>query len=181
MISDREILSHIERQARHTAGFKQLVRELGVHGAERKEFARRLEKLVARGALLEIDSEKYALPQSLAARNALIGRLTMHRDGYGFVIPERAGDEGKKGKEPPANLVGDIFIPPPALASAMHGDRVLVAMGPVRPDGRAEGRILRVLSRAHPTVVGIFHYCQRYVTDTATRITIACSEKRRAD
>ena len=44
----------------------------------------------------------------------------------------------------------------------MHGDRVLVEVGNIRPDGRAEGRILRSLSRAHPTVVGIFHYGHRH-------------------
>src|SRR5438270_13134055 len=45
---------------------------------------------------------------------------------------------------------------------AMHGDRVLVEIAAIRPDGRAEGRILKVVSRAHPTVVGIFHYGNRY-------------------
>jgi ribonuclease R len=40
----------------------------------------------------------------------------------------------------------------------MHGDRVLVDIVSTRPDGRAEGRIVRPVVRAHPTVVGIFHY-----------------------
>ena len=31
-----------------------------------------------------------------------------------------------------------------------------------RPDGRAEGRIVRSVARAHPTVVGIFHYDRRH-------------------
>jgi ribonuclease R len=44
----------------------------------------------------------------------------------------------------------------------MHGDRVLVEVTAVRTDGRAEGRIVRSLSRAHPTVVGIFHYGHRH-------------------
>jgi ribonuclease R len=44
----------------------------------------------------------------------------------------------------------------------MHGDRVLVEVSNIRTDGRAEGRILRSLSRAHPTVVGIFHYGHRH-------------------
>ena len=38
----------------------------------------------------------------------------------------------------------------------MHGDLVLVDIINVRPDGRAEGRIVRPVMRAHPTVVGIF-------------------------
>jgi ribonuclease R len=91
-------------------------------------------------------------------RNSLIGRLTMHRDGFGFVIPEADSlDANLK-----ARLAGDVFIPPPAIGSSMHGDRVLVEVSALRTDGRAEGRILRSLSRAHPTVVGIFHYGHRH-------------------
>ncbi len=49
----------------------------------------------------------------------------MHRDGFGFVIPDPTSlDERMK-----ARLAGDIFIPPPAVGSAMHGDRVLVERG----------------------------------------------------
>ena len=104
------------------------------------------------------DREHRATPQSTQGRNLLVGRLTMHRDGFGFVIPEAASlDANLK-----ARLAGDVFIPPHATGSSMHGDRVLVEVSAVRPDGRAEGRILRSLSRAHPTVVGIFHYGHRH-------------------
>ncbi len=82
----------------------------------------------------------------------------MHRDGYGFVIPDAATLDPKL----KARLAGDVFIPPPAVGSSMHGDRVLVEVTSFRPDGRAEGRILRSISRAHPTVVGIFHYDRRH-------------------
>ncbi len=92
------------------------------------------------------------------SRNSLIGRLTMHRDGFGFVIPEAESlDANLK-----ARLAGDVFIPPHAIGSSMHGDRVLVEVSAIRSDGRAEGRILRSLSRAHPTVVGVFHYGHRH-------------------
>ena len=91
-------------------------------------------------------------------RNMLVGRLTMHRDGFGFVIPDATSlDAHLK-----ARLAGDVFIAPHATGSSMHGDRVLVEVGTIRPDGRAEGRIIRSLSRAHPTVVGIFHYGHRH-------------------
>ena len=55
----------------------------------------------------------------------------------------------------------------------MHGDRVLVEVGPIRPDGRAEGRIVRPVMRAHSTVVGIFHHGNRgnYVTPTDQKIS----------
>src|SRR6266851_9862996 len=91
-------------------------------------------------------------------RNTLVGRLTMHRDGFGFVIPDATSlDANLK-----ARLAGDVFIAPHAIGSSMHGDRVLVEVGTIRSDGRAEGRIIRSLSRAHPTVVGIFHYGHRH-------------------
>src|SRR5438876_5704367 len=43
----------------------------------------------------------------------------------------------------------------------MHGDHVLAKiqhLGGITAAQRAEGRILRVLDRAHPTVVGLFRY-----------------------
>ena len=105
-----------------------------------------------------MSGKRHAIPQAATGRNALVGRLTMHRDGFGFVIPEPTSlDASLK-----ARLAGDVFIPPHAIGSSMHGDRVLVEVGAIRTDGRAEGRILRSLSRAHPTVVGIFHYGPRH-------------------
>jgi len=158
MLSDSAILKKIERQPKRTAGFKQLLRELGVHGDARRELFERLKQMVAAGLLQQIGPDRYAIPQAAANKNMAVGRLSMHRDGFGFVIPEpNSLDERLK-----ARLVGDIFIPPPAVGSAMHGDRVIVQIGNVRPDGRAEGRIVRLVGRAHSTVVGKFHYGSRH-------------------
>ena len=139
MVDDARVVKHIERQPKQAAAFKQLVRELGVRGEERRALADRLEQLVARGELVKTEGDRYAIPAKPKKENVAVGRLTMHRDGYGFVIPE--DPKIKKAIE------GDIFINPQAIGSAMHGDRVLVEMGPVR-EGRAEGRILREIGRA---------------------------------
>src|SRR6202167_1358114 len=105
-----------------------------------------------------MSSKRHAGSQVAKGRNLLVGRLTMHRDGFGFVIPDATSlDASLKGR-----LAGDVFIAPHATGSSMHGDRVLVEVSAVRPGGRAEGRIIRSLSRAHPTVVGIFHYGHRH-------------------
>ena len=167
-LSDPAILKKIERQPKGTAGFKQLVRELGLHGAARRELSERLQRLVSSGQLIQVDSDRYAIPKAAASKNVLVGKLSMHRDGYGFVTPDAASDAHLK-----AQLSGDIFIPPPAVGSAMHGDRVLVEIGTIRPDGRAEGRIVRPVVRAHSTVVGIFHHGDRgnYVTPIDQKIT----------
>jgi ribonuclease R len=160
MPSDSTILKHIARQPKRSAGFKQLVRELGLHGDARGELDSRLQKLVAAGELVQVNSDLYALPQPAADKNLVVGRLTMHRDGFGFVIP----DASSLSPSLKSRLVGDIFIPPHAIGNAMHGDRVLVDIVATRPDGRAEGRIVRPVVRAHPTVVGIFHYGSRHNT-----------------
>jgi ribonuclease R len=168
MLSDPAILKKIGHQPKHTAGFKQLIRELGIHGDDRRELHERLERLVHSGHLVKLDSDRYAIPQAAARKNLVVGRLSMHRDGFGFVLPGSASlDDRLK-----ARLSGDIFIPPPAVGSAMHGDRVLVEISIIRPDGRAEGRIVRTVNRAHKTVVGIFHYGHHnYVTPVDGKIS----------
>ena len=169
MLSDAAILKHIARQPKRAAGFKQLVRELGIHGDERRELDSLLQKLVSSGQLVRADSDRYALPQPPSNKNLVAGRLTMHRDGFGFVIP----DATSLSPQMKGQLSGDIFIPPHLIGNAMHGDRVLVDISAIRPDGRAEGRIVRPVGRAHSTVVGIFHYGRRgnYVTPIDSKIT----------
>ncbi len=115
---------------------------------------------------------RLAAPPMPATRDAnlLTGRLVAHRDGYGFVVPE----------SPRKDLDGDLFIPPDQLGDAMHGDRVIARIerrhtrGSQAPGSaaRAEGRVVQVLGRAHPTVVGIFHYGHRsnFVTPYESRI-----------
>src|SRR5579864_1972877 len=168
MLSDSAILKKIERQPKRAAGFKQLVRELGLHGDQRRELDDRLDQLVANGQLLKVDSDRYALPSPATGKNMIVGRLSMHRDGYGFVLPDpKSLNAALKSK-----LAGDVFIPPPFIGTAMHGDQVLVEVGTIRPDGRAEGRIIRPVNRAHTTVVGTFHYGSRhnYVTPIDEKI-----------
>jgi len=169
MLSDSAILKKVERQPRQTAGFKQLVRELGLHGDARRDLSERLERLVAGGQLVLVDSDRYGLPKPASGKNMVVGRLSMHRDGFGFVTPDPTSL-----KEPlKSQLSGDVFIPPPAVGTAMHGDIVLLEIVNLRPDGRAEGRIIRPVNRAHATVVGIFHYGQRrnYVTPIDQKIS----------
>src|SRR5271166_2514813 len=165
MLTDKAILTHIERQPHGSAAFKQLVREMSLRGSERRQLAERLQALLKSARLIETGRDRYTLAEHAATRQNLIaGRLSMHRDGYGFVIP----NPGQR-----ITIEGDIFIPPPAIGSAMHGDQVLVELTRKRDDGRAEGRILRVLTRGNPTVVGTFHRGSRhnYVTPIDEKIT----------
>ncbi|MBZ5629451.1 MAG: RNB domain-containing ribonuclease [Acidobacteriia bacterium] len=174
MISDIAILRKIGQQPKQSAGFKQLVRELGARGDERQELTERLNQLVRRGELAQ-DGDRYAIPKTSSDKNLVGGRLTMHRDGYGFVIPDS--------EELRQRLNGDIYISPQNTGNAMHGDRVLVELRRERADGRAEGQILRVIGRAHATVVGTFHYGARYnyVTPMDEKVTLDIAIPRGAE
>src|SRR5262249_1607598 len=162
MITEKELLHYIGKQPRHLAGFKQIVHDLGIKGKDRRSAEGLLREMTRQRKLVAIGKERWSLPTSASKQDLVAGQLRMHRDGYGFVVPEAESLPARaRGK-----LQGDIFIPPPAIGSAMHGDQVLVEMGPIRQDGRAEGRILRVTERQQETVVGKFHYGSRhnYVT-----------------
>jgi ribonuclease R len=175
--TDRELMRLIERSAGHRAGYKQLVRELGLGGGrERRLLLEQLARITARGELVKTESEQWSLPAAApektaraakktfdgrgvempvehrATRDRLVaGRLDLHRDGYGFVRPTHS-----------TSREDDLFIPPNELNGAMQGDEVLVDEAPPGRDGRRSGRIARVLNRRNPTVVGIFHYARSH-------------------
>jgi ribonuclease R len=138
------ILDHIARLPHARATFKQLVKELRAQGESREELESALDRLTSKGDLVELRSGHFIATRF--SREYTVGRLNMHRDGYGFVIPDRA-IEGVR---------GDIYIPRDSAQVAMHADRVLVRIARIESDGRADGEIVKVLQRAHPTVVGEF-------------------------
>jgi ribonuclease R len=154
MLTEQQILHYVAKQPKHMAGFKQLIHDLGLRGKDRRSLQQLLREMTRRRKLIAIGKERWGLPTSASNQDLVVGRLRMHRDGYGFVIPE----PGSLPARAQGKLQGDIFIPPPEVGNAMHGDQVLVEMGRLRHDGKAEGRIVRVMEREQQTVVGIFHY-----------------------
>src|SRR5215813_2807454 len=168
-----------------SASAVEIFQALHLPKSERKLLFKMLSKLKKRNLIVEVASGKYRLkskktqegskagqhpkaalaPPKKQVANGVAGRLVLHQDGYGFVIPD----------EPIANIDGDIFIPRHATEDAMHGDRVLVEIsrkGFAEAGQRMEGRIVRVLGRAHPSVVGLFRYGPRanFVLPYDTRI-----------
>src|SRR6185295_19346046 len=144
-MTDAALLAHITRLPHGRANFKQLVRELSAKGEARAELETALDRLADRGDVVELRSGNYVATSK--SHEFISGRIHIHRDGYGFVTPDRAI----------SNLTGDIYIPAASAQSAMHGDRVLAKVLRIEQGGRADGEILKVLRRAHPTVVGEFH------------------------
>lgn len=68
------------------------------------------------------------------------GRLSIQRQGMGFVTPEKSN-------------AGDIYIHPNHLGGAWHGDRVLVQVLAGQKGKSIEGRIIEVLERKNKELV----------------------------
>jgi ribonuclease R len=148
-VTDANILEHVARLPHARATFKQLVRELGAKLTSRDELESALDRLIERGQLIEVRSGHFVVTR--LSREYAVGRLNMHRDGYGFLIPDH----------PIEGLRGDVYIPRESAQAAMHGDRVVVRIARIERDGRADGEIVKVLRRAHQTVVGEFRIRKR--------------------
>jgi ribonuclease R len=157
------------------ASTNDIVGGLHLGKGDRRHLFKMLSKLKKRGAIEELPGGRYRLPgrkteqpapsasrnpepakrpSEIPSRDEIKGRLVLHHDGYGFVVPDK----------PMPQLDGDIFIPRDAVEDAMHGDHVLVKLERVAGavgSQRAEGRIMRILGRANPSVVGLFRYGPR--------------------
>jgi ribonuclease R len=149
-LTARNVLEHVRRLPHGHATYRQLVKELRLTGEDRSELEDILDRLCERGALVELRSGRFVAVGS--GNDYVAGRLSVHRDGFGFLIPD-------EGSSSPAT--GDIFLPPPEAAKGMNGDRVLVHVVRMSGEGRAEGEIIRILRRAHVTAVGEFRIRKR--------------------
>jgi len=79
MISESDLLQHIEDQPQRAAGYKQLIRELSLRGRDRLELESLLADLVVRGKLVLVARDRYAIASAAVNRNLVVGTLTMHR------------------------------------------------------------------------------------------------------
>src|SRR5918999_1865239 len=142
MLSRDDILRLIKDKVHHPASGRELAQLLRVPREERNSFKRQLTSLVTDGQLLQIRGNRFGLAEKM---DVVVGRLQTNPGGFGFVVPEHAEPGDRK----------DIFIAPPNLAEAMHGDRVVARVERQTARG-LEGRIIRILRRSQETVVGRF-------------------------
>ncbi|HTR45798.1 MAG TPA: VacB/RNase II family 3'-5' exoribonuclease [Verrucomicrobiae bacterium] len=185
-VDGTQVLAHLATLSQPAS-----IREIA-HGMDLKHRGRRflprvIQKLKKSGNIEEIGGGRYRLagqkstggpaprrpsfdrgeaapspPKRARDPNLVSGRIVAHRDGYGFLVPD----------QPIPRVEGDLFIGRDGLGDAMHGDRVLARIERRRPDGRAEGRVVQIVEREHPTVVGLFRYGPHgnYVLPYDTRI-----------
>ncbi|HYA18313.1 MAG TPA: VacB/RNase II family 3'-5' exoribonuclease [Bryobacteraceae bacterium] len=148
-MKDSALLDLIARQPHGRAGLKHLFKILRVPGEERHALESALERLAARGDLIELPNHTWMA--AAKSREYLAGRVSIHRDGYGFLIPDR----------PVEGMTGDLYLPKETLGGVMNGDRAIARVTNMGPAGRMEGAIWKILKRAHPTVVGEFRITRR--------------------
>lgn len=145
-LSPQDILQFLDQNARHPLTLEEILHDVSPTRAERKGVERLLAELVSQGALVQLKGERYSLPKQVSL---VVGSVSRHREGYGFVTP--------------ANRTGpDVFVPARFLQEVMHGDKVVVRVERGGRDGKPEGRVLRILERAHRTVVGRFESGRHY-------------------
>src|SRR6516225_9634957 len=137
-----QLLALLSRKDYRPLNKIEIARQLGVSGRVRVAFRRTLRDLERAGEIACIRKDRYVLP---AEADLVTGKLSVHPAGYGFLTSEKPGEP-------------DVFIAAEDIGVAMHGDRVVARISLERPagriKGRREGRVIRILERAHDTMVG---------------------------
>jgi ribonuclease R len=146
MVNKETILSFLREKIRKPLNFREISQHLRLSHSEIRSLKRILRIMLKDGEIVLTRKGLYVLPEDT---NLLTGYFESHRDGYGFVILEKPGER-------------DIFIPARATSGAMNGDRVIVR---VENWQRREGRIIRILERAHTKFVG-----RLYITRTLSYV-----------
>jgi len=124
--------------------FAALLRDFGGRHVKR-ELKYMLDDLIEDGEVVKLKGNSYSLPGKMKTTR---GRISVHRDGYGFVTPDGGGE--------------DIFIPSKFLKGALHGDLVEASSSPSRMGGnKLDGRVLAVIEHATSRIVGRFEETRR--------------------
>ena len=135
----KQILTHMAEGTYRPLKPKELARAIDVPQTAYNTFRRLIRDMLGRGDVIRIRHGRLALPGKL---DLIRGRIHAHRKGFAFVVLEAGGN--------------DIYIDPDHLKTAMHNDTVLIQKLSTSFRGKPEGRVVRVVKRGHPKVVGTF-------------------------
>lgn len=136
-IPSREEILGILRTATEPQDVHSLAAALDVKPDEMDGLTRRLNAMERDGQIKPNRNGHYHLAHQ---PNFIEGRISGHREGYGFLIPDDGGD--------------DIFLPEKEMQKVLNGDRVQVRIIGTDRRGRPEGTIVEVVSRANTHVIG---------------------------
>jgi ribonuclease R len=136
-IPSREEILGILRTATEPQDLQSLAAALNVQPEELDGLTRRLNAMERDGQIKPVRKGQYQLAHH---SNFIEGRVSGHREGYGFLIPDNGAD--------------DIFLPEKEMQKVLHGDRVQVRVVGTDRRGRPEGTIVEVVERANSHVIG---------------------------
>ena len=132
----------------------ELAKALGRKSGVRMNLNETLRELERAGEIARIRKNRYVLPSEA---DLVTGVLHVHQAGYAFL-----SQEDKPGAQ-------DLFISAENTGTAMHGDRVVARITRdeqyARAKGRSarpEGRVIRILERAHDTIVGTLQHSRNF-------------------
>ncbi|MND36759.1 Ribonuclease R [compost metagenome] len=139
-IPSRELILQRLDERGAPASREQLVEEFGLTTDEQLEaLRRRLRAMERDGQLIYTRRGTYAPVDKL---DLICGRISGHRDGFGFLIPDDGSD--------------DLFLSPAQMRLVFDGDRALARVAGLDRRGRREGALVEIIERAHETLVGRF-------------------------
>ncbi len=121
---------------------REIAARLRISDVDYLALQRLLDDLSFEGVLAARPGRRFNLTQRPAPSHGAEreGLLTVHPRGFGFVASlEKVGD--------------DVFVPPEAMAGAMHGDRVRIRVR-ARSARGAEGEVVGIVERGLPRVAG---------------------------
>jgi ribonuclease R len=136
-IPSREEILGILRTATDPQDVQSLAAALNVKQDELEGLTRRLNAMERDGQIKPNRQGDYQLAHQ---PSFIEGRVSGHREGYGFLIP----DDGS----------ADIFLPEKEMQKVLHGDRVQIRIIGTDRRGRPEGTIVEVVERANTHVIG---------------------------
>jgi ribonuclease R len=130
----------------------ELAKVLGRKSGVRMGLNEVLRQMEQSGEIARIRKNRYVLP---AEADLVTGTLHVHQSGFAFLPREKPGEQ-------------DLYISAENTGTAMHGDKVVARI--TRDDrfarakgrDRAEGRIIRILERAHDSVVGTLEQSKNF-------------------
>ena len=141
-IPSREFILKALAEAGQPLAFEGLCARLGVRDrAIKQALTKRLGAMVRDGQLLLNRADEYCLLDRL---QLVVGIVSGHKDGFGFLRPEGGGD--------------DVFLAYRQMRQVMHGDRIAVRVTGVDSRGRKEGALVEVLERRTREVAGRFSF-----------------------
>ncbi len=142
----KSLLSFLNEAAKPVK-YADIIKSLKVKKDDAKEFDIALNRLLKTGEIVKLKDGRYGLPSKM---NLVVGKVQVHPDGYGFIIPDDASEEE------------DLYVRPRQLKEVMHGDTVIARKQISNRTKKTEGKIIRIVKRGNTNIIGRFEKKRKF-------------------